>query len=107
MKTHIRQQCSNLVSSHWEKNETEKKRIAISTRKKEWQFQPEKRIAISTIKKEWQFQPHTEIQERKYTGKSLLSLKIKKNKGRCPVGWVKFSKWKKTGCGRFKICNRP
>ena len=23
------------------------------------------------------------------------------------VGWVKFSEWKKTGCGSCKICRRP
>ena len=97
MKTHIRQQCSNLVSSHWEKNETEKKELQFQPEKKNGNFNQKKRMAISTAYRN----------TRKYTGKSLLSLKIKKNKGRCPVGWVKFSKWKKTGCGRFKICNRP
>ena len=37
--------------------------MAISTRKKNGNFNQKKRIAISTRKKEWQFQPHTEIQE--------------------------------------------
>ena len=63
MKTHIRQQCSNLVSSHWEKNETEKKELQFQPEKKNGNFNQKKRIAISTRKKEWQFQPHTEIQE--------------------------------------------
>ena len=26
---------------------------------------------------------------------------------KCTLGWVKFSEWKKTGCGSCKICRRP
>ena len=57
MKTHIRQQCSNLVSAHWEKNETEKKELQFQPEKKNGNFNQKKRMAISTRKKELQFQP--------------------------------------------------